>query len=51
MPPLTPSRTHHGVHTQIASYLLRMHAVTVTKALQMFEKARAPGIYKHYYIR
>lgn len=32
-------------------YLVRMLALTVRKAVEFFAKCRAPGIYKHYYIR
>lgn len=35
----------------IVSYLLRMHSLTVCKALDAFSRARPPGIYKPYYIR
>ncbi len=37
--------------TQIASYLARVHSKSMPRALEMFTKARPPGIYKHYYIR
>lgn len=36
---------------QIASYLARVHGKSMPRALEMFTKARPPGIYKHYYIR
>lgn len=35
----------------VVSYLVRMLALTVEKALRLFIAGRAPGIYKHYYIR
>lgn len=35
----------------IASYLARVHGKSMPRALEMFTKARPPGIYKHYYIR
>ncbi len=35
----------------IVNYLVRMLALSVEKALDMFSHARSPGIYKHYYIR
>lgn len=37
--------------SQIASYLARVHGKSMPRALEMFTKARPPGIYKHYYIR
>ncbi len=49
--------THTVVHYlccagyMIVSYLVRMMAFTVPKALLAFSERRAPGIYKHYYIR
>ena len=35
----------------VVCYLVRMLALRVSKAVELFAKARAPGIYKHYYIR